>query len=225
MADFKFPKDLNLEIQPYFMFSAFEWSSSRKSTQELRSIKTPIDTIILPLPTNGIVDNITHNWDEASGLTASGYLDVIQKNLINKAIDLTGDLGKYVQAEKGVMINDYASLAFGGTNFRSFDFTFNLTPKNASESKELQNLIKAFKKNSLPLYDDWKIYYPNFWNLKIVFPGGIDIIKVKNCVMNSIIVNHFPDTNLTTFKDGTPIKPELSLVFKELQKINRKEYE
>ena len=225
MTEYRFPKDLNLEIQPYFIFSSFEWSSLRKSTQEPKTIKTPVDTIILPLPTNGIVDNISHNWDEGIGLSASSYTDVFVKNIINKGVDLFGDLGKYIQAEKGAMINDYASLAFGGTNFRIFDFTFNLAPKNEQESIVLKNVIKSFKRNSLPLYDDWKIHYPNFWNIKIVFPNNEDLVKIKNCVLTSVIVNHFPDASLTVYKNGTPIKPEISLNFKELQKVDRREYE
>ena len=225
MTEYKFPKDINLDIQPYFVFSSFTWSALRKANVDPRSVKTPVDTIILPMTTNGIIDNITHNWEEGAGLNASTFTDVFIKNTINKVVDSFGDLGKYISAEQGAIVNDYAGLAYSGTGFRLFDFTFNLAPKNAAESQMLQNLIKAFKRNSLPEYAGWKILYPNFWHVQIVFPHKKDIVKIKNCVLTSIISSYFPDNNMTILKDGNPVKQEMTLNFKELQKIDRRDYQ
>ena len=225
MANYKYPKDMNLDIQPYFMFNSFSWSMRGKKTQEPTSVREIQDSIVLPMATNGVIEAFSHNWDEASSIGSESYTQAVVKNLIGKVVDLTGDLGKYMSVRRGFTINDYASLAFSGSNFRIFDFSFQLAAKNASESSTIQDIIKAFKRNSLPSYQGWKILYPNFWSVSIVFPNNRNIIKIKDCVITNLNVSHFPDNVFNLFKDGNPIKPELTVTFKELDKIDRSEYQ
>lgn len=224
MSNLVYPKDLDTDIQPYMLFSAYSWSMKGKKTQNPRSIRSSVDSVQLPLPINGIVDTFSHNWEEASTIGSENYMQALIKNIAGKAVDIAGDFGKYISAKKGFIINDYASLAYNGTGFRVFDFSFELAAKNESESNTIQNIIKSFKRNSLPSYQNWKITYPNFWNISVIFPGRSDTIKIKDCVLTNISVNHFPDNTFSIFKNGAPIKPEITLNFKELAKTDRNEF-
>ena len=225
MANLQFPKDLDLDTQPFMLLTAFSWNMRGKKTQDLKTTVNVEDSLILPMPSNGIIDSTQHNWDEAAGLGASNLTKTFVRNAVTKTADVFGELGKYITAKEGYAINDYASLAFSGTTFRTFDFTFNLMPKNESEAETLRNVVKSLKRNSLPEYADWKISYPHFWNIDVKFPNNKDIIKIKNCVMMTLTVSHFPDNTITIYKDGSPIRAEISTTFRELERINRSEYE
>lgn len=224
MASYQFPKDLKLDIQPYMIFKSFKWSMRGKKTQEIRSVQKAEDSVVLPISSNGIVDSINNNWEEGVGLADVNLKDVFFRNLISKVTESIGDLGKYISARRGFLVNDYASLAFTGTSFRNFDFTFTLIPKNSDEANTVIEIVKAFKRNSLPEYREWKILYPNYWNVFIVFPGDKDIVKIKNCVLNSFSTNYFDDGVPTIHADGTPQKTTITMNFTELQKLDRRDY-
>lgn len=226
MTIYQFPKDLSLDLQPYMIFKAFEWKTRGKQTQNIETIEDTrnSDTIILPISTNGIIDSINNSWENAIGLTASSFKDVIIRNIGAKGLDLLGDLGKYFSARRGFLVNDHSSLAFTGTEFRQFEFNFTLIPKNSVESNVILEIVKSFKRNSLPEYREWKIIYPNYWNIIIMFPGSKEIIKFKKCILSSFNNSYFGDGIPSILKDGTPLKTDISLSFNELEKIDRKDY-
>ena len=224
MAHYQFPKDMKLDSQPYMIFRAFKWSMRGRKTQDIHSVQKGEDTIVLPISTNGVVDSISNNWEEGVGIADVGLKDVFFRNLVSKVADSIGDLGKYISARRGFLVNDYAGLAFSGTSFRTFEFSFTLIPKNSDEATTILNLVKAFKRNSLPEYQEWKILYPNYWNIFIRFPGDREVVKLKNCVMTTFTSNIFDDGVPTIFSDGTPQKTTLSLGFTELQKLDRRDY-
>jgi hypothetical protein len=226
MANFLFPKDLDVDIQPYMIFNAFSWKAKgiSKRSAQVSTTQRVEDSITLPLPTNGIVDSISHNWEEGAGLGGSGIKDVLVHKLGAKGQDLIGDLGKYYTVRGGYLINDLASLAFTGTHFRNFEFSFTMIPKNVDESNMIDNIVKAFKRNSLPSYQQWKILYPNFWNIIIKFPEDRDIIRIKNCVITATNLSLFADDNSSIFTNGSPHKTELSISLTELQKLDRSDF-
>lgn len=227
MANYIFPKDLNVDIQPYMIFNSFTWKTKglSKRSSQISTTQKIVDSIVLPMPTNGIVDSISHNWEHGVGLDAAGFKELVQRNLGAKALDLVGDLGKYYTSQKGFLINDLASLAFTGTNFRSFEFNFTLMPKNSEESNTIDEIVKAFKRNSLPEYQEWKILYPNFWNVIIKFPQDRDVVKIKKCVATSTNTNIFADGTPTIFTNGAPHKTEVGISLMELQKLDRTDFE
>lgn len=224
MSNYQFPKDLSLDIQPYILLTALSWKMRGKKTQEITNIRNIEDSIVLPLSDNGITNNISNNWEEGVGLGAGSFKEAFIKNLVGKISESLGDLGKYVASRRGFAINDYASLAFSGTDFRTFDFEFSFIPKNLDESVTLENIIKVIKKNSLASYQGWKINYPNFWNIDIVFPGDKDIITINNCVLTNFSDQYFKDDSKAINKNGYYLKADISMSFKELDKIDRRDY-
>jgi hypothetical protein len=224
MATYQFPKALNLAIQPYMIFRSFTWSMTGKKNQDITSVQSFVDSIILPIPVNGVVDSMTHNWNEGVGLNATNFREVLQRSVLAKTSDAFGDLGKYIGAQKGVVFNDYSSLAFSGTDFRQFSFDFTMIPRNQEESNTINEIVKSFKRNSLPEYNEWKISYPNFWNVLVKFPDDSDLVKIKNCVVNSLTCNYFADGVPTVFQTGSPQKIDLSIGITELLKLDRRDY-
>lgn len=224
MTQYQFPKDLILDIQPYMIFNSYSWSMRGKKTQDIQSIKKPEDTIILPISTNGVIDSTSNNWEQGVGLGASGIKDVFVKNILSGISSSLGDLGKYITSKRGFLVNDYASLAYSGTDFRQFEFSFTLIPKNSSEANSINNLVKSFKRNSLPSYTKMKIIYPNYWTIMIKIPNHDDLIKLKNCVLTNMSVQYFNDGVPSIYMDGNPQKTEISVSFTELDRQDKKDY-
>ena len=92
MSNYQFPKDLKLDIQPYMIFSAFQWSMRGKKTQDIKSIQKARDSIILPISTNGIVDSINNNWEEGVGIADVNLKDVFLRKLASSVSEGLGDL-------------------------------------------------------------------------------------------------------------------------------------
>jgi len=221
-ADFEFPKNLNEDIQPYILFSAFDWSTKGKKSQSLETAKTNTESIRLPLSANGISSLISNRWNETENVTES-LVEGAKAALAQKVKSLGGTFATRAAFLAGVAQNDAASLIYDGVNFRQFSFSYELIPSSPEESASLANIIKAFKRNSLPVYEGWKVSYPNFWNVLIVFPQDKSVIKIKDCVLTSINDNYFTDTKIP-FHDGAPPKIDLELTFKELDHISKNDY-
>jgi hypothetical protein len=196
-----------------------------KKNQDIRSVKSFVDSVILPIPVNGIIDSLNNNWNEGVGLNATNFKEVLQRSVLAKTSEAFGDLGKYIGAKKGVVFNDYSSLAYAGTDFRQFSFDFTMIPKNEDEANAINDIIKSFKRNSLPEYNEWKISYPNYWNIMVKFPDDSDLVKIQNCVINSLSFNYFTDGVPTVFNTGSPQKVELSIGITELNKLDRRDFE
>jgi len=221
---YKFPKDMNDNIQPYMVFNAFSWTMRGKKTQDVSTNKQTQDSIVLPMSTNGIIDSINNNWESGVGLGAEGFTDALKTNILGKTVDAFGDLAKFYGAKRGELVNDYASFAFTGTEFRTFEFNFTLIPKNKSEANTILEIVKAFKRNSLPHYEKYKISYPNYWDILIKLPNSTEIIKIKSCVLNTFTSTTFADGVPSIYTDGNPQKVDITLSFTEIEKIDRNDY-
>jgi hypothetical protein len=114
-----------------------------------------------------------------------------------------------------------------------------MIPNNEQEANNIINIIKFFKRNSLGTLTEAKKVgplgtlgqkYPAYWEIEINFPNKArskmwDIIKFKELVMTNISHNPFPDNITTVYKTGHPIKIDLSISVKELEKMYSTDYE
>lgn len=221
---YQFPKKLNTNIQPFIKFSSFKWSVRGKKSQEINATRTSQDTIVLPISNNGLTNTITSKWSEEDILRSSNFLEGLKNVVAQKARELTTRVGgRYNFYKRGIALNDFASLLYNGVDLREFAFTYSLIPESKTESDLLRSIIKAFKRNSLGEYQGWKILYPNFWKISLVSPQSKDIVKFKDCVMVTFQENLFTESQFT-FTDGSPIRINFDMSFRELEKIDRRDY-
>ena len=59
--------------------------------------------------------------------------------------DVLGGIG-------GVILNPNTELMFGGFGLRAFDLSFKMSPRDATEAKEIRRICNTFKKAALPSY-------------------------------------------------------------------------
>jgi hypothetical protein len=226
MPDIKFPLDLSPDHSPIMMFVGREWKAAGKKQRNVKVVDTGnVITLKLPFPTSGLSEINTHKWAEEQGMLVAGVWEGVKKVGLSKAKELLGPIGTYAQYHAGETVNDYASLLFSGSEFRSFDFSFDLIPKSAAEAETLTELIKQIKIGSSPSYDGSTIGFPYFWKIRAILPGKGDLILYKSAVITNFTCNYFHDNIMNIYQDGNPMKITIDLAFREIEKVYRQDIE
>src|SRR6056300_274474 len=124
----------------------------------------------------------------------------------------------------------YKDVLFEGIDYRTFNFTFKFTPRNASESPLVKEICETFKYHSLPqsrsgtgsiasynLPEEFvmRFYYKDKPN------KFIDVVGL--CALQSVQVTYGGD-KFSTHKDGSPVTTELVLTFRELELIEKNRF-
>ena len=199
-----------------FIMTPYKYSvSTTRNTQKIsRDLESP-SSIILPTPSGGLSLNESGNWDETEGFLdfSSGVIGTMAKKL--------KESGGTVAAHtiKGEFINDYASLSYSGSNFRTFSFSWDLIPSSMNEAIELSNIIKEIRKKSLPTYSGRLINYPSMWKVRPCKNATIGFFLL-DCVISNFTVNFTPEGVLKMFESGHPTSISLELEFKELYRAS-----
>ena len=187
--------------------------------------------------TSSGIASLLDNRFTGSGLVsgaAGGFISAIQ------SLIPADQLSSVLQQKYGAAPNPNPSVMFQGPVLRDFSFSWAFYPKNAKESRTIQDLIKKLKGRALPS-DNAEgssaiLNYPHICQLNF-FPwdtngkednGWSDnsIIKIKKCFMQSVNVNYnafgtpgfFEDTQL-------PISYQLSIQFKEIDYLLSKDWD
>ena len=149
------------------------------------------------------------------------------KSMIKK---LGADPNAVTQNINGKIANPYTEQVFGGIQLRDFQFNWKLVPRNRSEQRSIERIIKYLRRAALPdtsetfgagggfidtlggeefggnATDRW-LTVPNLFNLRWKQGGdGSEISslpKIKKCICTNIDVNYTPDNVWATHLDGS----------------------
>jgi Tail-tube assembly protein len=143
---------------------------------------------------------------------------------------LVGDAGALAQAgiqAMGYAMNPQFEVLYNRTQFREFQFTFTLTPRNRNEAEEIFNIINIFKFHASPEYIQSSGRYlipPSFFDITFRFNGAINprLPRISTCVCKNVTVSYAPGTEaFATFDDGHPVQIQLVMTFGELEIIHK----
>lgn len=229
-------------------------------TAQQRFLKNPGDVIKLPIP-EGLQYADTPSWDAESlgviGKQVPGLVKNFTEGDMNNATKATQALAEGLKAEivmgaieksglisgaaltsqiGGKIINPYTELIFKGVGTRSFSFNWKLIPRNVQEQRDIFNIIKILRVNSMPsfssalgeeegtgLNDRW-LTVPNIFEVKFL-SGSTEMSylpKIKPAALKGIQFNPMPDGTWATHYDNgqpAPVAYTLSLEFEELEII------
>lgn len=131
----------------------------------------------------------------------------------------------------GIVVNPNLELLFNGPTLRTFNYNFKLTPRDEKEAREVRNIIKSFKQNSLPQRSESNLFLltPNVYRLTYIYGGDSKnqkevphpfLNKIKPCALTSFNVNYAPEGSYMTFR-GLPSMTcyEINMQFSEIQPI------
>jgi hypothetical protein len=166
-------------------------------------------------------------------------------------MELLGRIGEALGAQglpgallrkQGYALNPQVELIFNGTNRREFQLDFRFNSRSQKETKEIQEIIKAFRMHSAPSIPDLQggnanafgaryFALPSQFNIKFMFRNnGIaienpNIAKIGTCVLERVDVNYVGNGKFMTFEDGQPIDIEVRLAFREIDILSREDIE
>jgi hypothetical protein len=193
----------------------------------------------------GVLQTITANITEQSGREQAkagleSLLDLGLSEEVRNAINRTiaaeslnvfgGNVTpqQLLTRETGQIFNPNMELLFNSTTLRNFKFSFKMTPRNDSESKQIKKIIRALKKNMAPDYvSDKFLYTPNVFSL--AFKKGPSnhpyLNTFKPCFLTDMAVNYTGENVYATYPDGAPISMIMDLSFKEIIPIYSQDYD
>lgn len=178
----------------------------------------------------------------ALGSVANAALNAIKsagKNALTAATVIALDKAPnkdVLSAMSGLTTNTKSEILFKNVDFRTFTFSYKFAPRNLLEFENTQRIIKLFKYHMHPEYKDGS------GNFIYVYPSEFDIMYYVNgqrnkylhrhtsCVLTNIVVNSSPNANFTAFgertgADGAPTEINITLSFKELATLTKKQIE
>lgn len=231
----------------------------KRPSERLVNVK-PLGTTTLPMPKN-LQDASTVGWgeDKLNPLQAMGAgaisglisgVDEFNKSL-NDSIDAFGSnkdqlknllktsvAGNIVGSNiftrtTGAIMNNNLELLFSGTNLRTFNFNYKLTPREAKEALECKSIIRSFKQSMMPILSDQTLFLntPNVYKIKFIQVTGNEmkehkfLNRIKPCALVAVNVVYTPDNAYMTYGDGSMVGYDLSLSFKELEPIYSNDYD
>lgn len=132
----------------------------------------------------------------------------------------------------GQILNPNMELLFNGVTLRSFNFTFDLAPRDEPESLIIKKIIRVFKKymaaktTSANSGNGLFIASPDVFQLTYK-KGNTDhpfLHTFKPMALLNASVNYTGSGVYATYRDGTPVHMQLTLSFQELNPIYNEDY-
>lgn len=125
----------------------------------------------------------------------------------------------------GQIINPNTELLFNGIKLRSFNFTFNLAPRDKPEADKIKNIVRILKTNMAANrrgeLSGIFLKSPNVFQLNYM-KGGIPhphLNKFFVAALTNMQVNYTGSGVYATYQDGMPVHMTMTLSFQELSPI------
>ena len=159
-----------------------------------------------------------------------GASGVYFKQIASGGLDMLGggDLFRLSTKDIGLAVNPRNEQYYNGPGFRSFSYTFDFYPKNASEAHDVQKIVKLFKYHSSPAMEEAKtagrfFIAPSEFEIHYMFKDrpNPNLHKISRCVCTDVDVRYGPEAQFSTFDDGQPTTTQLILNFTELEFITK----
>lgn len=161
------------------------------------------------------------------------------QNLVTNymAAQAVNNLGANVSAEsllsrsEGKILNPNMELLFKGVQLRSFNFTFNMAPRDDLEAGSVKNIIRTFKKSMAAKTSSGTgaglfIDSPNIFQLE--YKSGNKkhpfLHSFKPCALTNMSVDYTASGVYATYEDATPVHMKLTLSFQELNPVYFSDY-
>ncbi len=148
---------------------------------------------------------------------------------------LNGLSGNNMYFLQGKAKNPMAEQMLKGVDFRTFAFTYIFVPKSPEEAEMVNKIIYGFRSAMLPdtyaplgggaLDAEAFFNYPNKFEVEFDGPIADKVDGFLPCVLTKCDVNHTGGLKFSTYRDGQPIKTQMSLEFTEIRIMTQENYQ
>jgi len=155
------------------------------------------------------------------------------------ALEKTGQLGQFVLAQTGQVLNPLLEMVYKSPNFRTFQFDFTFYPRDESEALEVQRIIERFRFHQAPELAQVTrgfLVPPSEFDIRFYYGGhlNVNIPAVATCVLTSIDINYAPngfaayevpgENKPNLGRTGMPVAIQLTLQFQELTYLLKSDF-
>ena len=165
--------------------------------------------------------------------------DLANSFFASKAVNILGgntSLAGVLARTSGQVMNPNMELLFKGVQLRTFDFIFDLAPRDKKESETIKNIIRTFKINMNASNSSGSdnsqssglfIKSPKVFQLsyKTGSQSHQFLHKFKPMALKTMGVNYTGSGTYATYEDTTPVHMQLTMQFTELNPIYAEDYE
>ena len=167
-------------------------------------------------------DFLTKNDDAAKALnTIIAGQAVGTQNLLSRAT--------------GAIANPNMELLFNAPGLRAFDFTFQMSPRDPNEAKQIKSIINFFKQGMSVKTTSTNVFLkaPNIFNIDYVtFNDNEKMIehpsinRIKTCALLTCSVDYTPNNSYMTYSDSSRsmVAYTMNLQFNELDPVYESDY-
>ena len=216
-----FPSDIqNLQYYMSFQFKSYARDTSSLGGINNGSVGALGQNIILPMPER-INDNPTQNWGEDKipiNEVLGGIAGLIPG--VGAVASTLQNASPYTGYFTGKIPNPFLVMLYKQPNFKRFNFSWTLAPKNQQESQNLNDIVKEFKNNMLPSSEgnffgtSNQLKYPNVVTPSFQ-PNSKYLFNFKDCAIESVNVDYTGAGIPAFFKNSqapAEIKLRISLI-------------
>lgn len=217
---------------PQQISDALAVSYSEDSLNPLQAVGTQLTAEILNNPGNvgTLISKLTQGNFE--GLDQN-TVKTIQSGLAGKALNSLGanvSPNSIISRATGQILQSNLELLFSGVTLRSFPFTFDFTPRDQVEAREVMAIIRCLKSSMVPKKGSNPALFigsPKVFQLEYVTGQRAHpfLNRFKICSLSQLSVNYTASGTYATYPDGTPVHIQVLCEFKEINPIYAEDYE
>lgn len=160
------------------------------------------------------------NLGAARGLSSAGSMFAQLSGGQVTADQLMGEV-------TGKIPNPYLTMIFEGVNFRNFAFTFKFYPFEEADCDRIDQIIKAFRKHSLPEYQGERNFlgYPSECQIEYMWQDDKNpwLHAFKPAVCTAVDVDYTAAGMFSVMRNGFPSEIVVSTKWSEIQIVTRKD--
>ena len=176
--------------------------------------------------------------DKAGENAAKAFEQAITDPNVKSAVSaiITGSIfgvdgNELLARTEGNVLNNNLELLFRGPTLRPFNFSFNLSARDTSESRMIKKIIRAFKQSSAVQKTPGGLFLhaPNTYKLEFI-NGKTNrkhefLPRVKECALLGVTMNYMPENTYMTYDDTSMVSYNMRLQFKELEPVFNDDYD
>ena len=176
--------------------------------------------------------------DKAGENAAKAFKQAITDPNVKNAVSaiITGSVfqvnaNELLARTEGNVLNNNLELLFRGPTLRPFNFSFNLSARDTSESRMIKKIIRAFKQSSAVQKTPGGLFLhaPNTYKLEFI-NGKTNrkhefLPRVKECALLGVSMNYMPENTYMTYDDTSMVSYNMRLQFKELEPVFNDDYD
>ncbi len=172
-----------------------------------------------------------HQVDAIKSALSRGVVDGT-KTAASSIVRILGAQNETISRLSRTAKNPKKDILFKEVGNRTFQFEFQMAPKDAKEAIEVADIIYMFKLLAHPQllegYGQFLYLYPAEFDIEYGFVDekGVErpnkhLNKISSCVIQRINVNYASNGSYQSLKDGEPIVTNLSIEFKEIETLHQ----